>query len=152
LKVELDGQTLDKIPWPNDAELRLQNEGRQWRLVSKLSPALKGPRRYGPFKDAYRHHMLIVYGTRGTPEENAWAFNKARLDAELFWYRGNGSVDIIPDAAFNPGGAPDRGVILYGNADSNGAWPALLADSPVQVRRGEIKIGSRSDQGARWLA
>jgi dienelactone hydrolase len=147
LKVELDGQTLDKIPWPNDAELRLQNEGRQWRLVSKLSPALKGPRRYGPFKDAFRHHMLFVYGTRGTPEENAWAFNKARLDAELFWYRGNGSVDIIPDAAFNPGGAPDRGVILYGNADSNGAWPALLADSPVQVRRGEIKIGSRSSTG-----
>jgi hypothetical protein len=56
-------------------------------------------------------------------------------------------VDVIPDTAFNPGAAPDRGVILYGNADSNGAWPALLADSPVQVRRGEIKIGSRSSTG-----
>ena len=147
LKVELDGQTLDKIPWPNDARLWLQNEGGQWRLVSKLSPALKGPQRYGPFKDAFRHHMLFVYGTRGTPEENAWAFNKARFDAESFWYRGNGSVDVIPDTTFNPGAAPDRAVILYGNADSNGAWPALLADSPVQVRRGEVKLGARSSTG-----
>ena len=147
LKVELDGQTLDKIPWPSAPKLWLQREDGQWRLTSELSSARKGPHRYGPFKDAFRHHMLFVYGTRGTPEENAWAFNKARLDAESFWYRGNGSVDVIPDAAFNPGAAPDRGVILYGNADSNGAWPALLADSPVQVRRGEIKVGSRSSAG-----
>jgi dienelactone hydrolase len=147
LKVELDGQTLDRIPWPNDPKLWLQNEGGQWRLAGRLSPALKGSHRYGPFKDAFRHHMIFVYGTKGTPEENAWAFNKARLDAESFWYRGNGSVDVIPDAAFNPGATPDRGVILYGNADSNGAWPALLADSPVQVRRGEIKVGSRSLTG-----
>jgi dipeptidyl aminopeptidase/acylaminoacyl peptidase len=147
LKVELDGQTLDNIPWPNAPKLWLQNEGGHWRLTSKLSPALKGPLRYGPFKDAFRHHMIFVYGTKGTPEENAWALNKARFDAESFWYRGNGSVDVIPDAAFNPLTAPDRGVILYGNSDSNGAWPALLADSPVQVRRGEIRLGSRSSTG-----
>ncbi len=147
LKVELDGQTLDKLPWPSDAKLGLENEGSQWRLVSKLSSALKGPHRYGPFKDAFRHQVMFVYGTKGTPEENAWAFNKARFDAETFWYRANGSVEVVPDTAFNPHAAPDRGVILYGNADSNGAWPALLAESPVQVRRGEIKLGSRSSMG-----
>ena len=147
LKVDLDGQTLAEIPWPKDLKLWLQNEAGQWRLASKLSPALKNPLRYGPFKDAFRHHMIFVYGTKGTPEENAWAFNKARLDGESFWYRGNGSVDIVPDSAFKPAAAPDRSVILYGNADSNGAWPALLADSPVQVRRGEIKLGSRSSTG-----
>jgi dienelactone hydrolase len=147
LKVELDSQTLDRIPWPNDARLWLQNEDGQWRLASKLSPTLKNPLRYGPFKDAFRHHMLFVYGTKGTVEENNWAFNKARLDAESFWYRGNGSVDVIADTAFNPGAEPDRGVILYGSADSNGAWPPLLADSPVQVRRGEVRIGSRSSMG-----
>jgi dienelactone hydrolase len=147
LKVELDGQTLDKLSWPADLKLWLQNEGGQWRLTSKLSPALKGPQRYGPFKDAFRHNMIFVYGTRGTPEQNAWALNKARFDAESFGYRGNGSVSVIPDTAFNPRSAPDRGVVLYGNADSNGAWPELLADSPVQVRRGEIKVGSRTSTG-----
>jgi dipeptidyl aminopeptidase/acylaminoacyl peptidase len=147
LKVELDGQTLDKLSWPADLKLWLQNEGGQWRLTSKPSPALKGPQRYGPFKDAFRHYMIFVYGTKGTVEENAWALNKARFDAESFGYRGNGSVSVIPDTAFNPRSAPDRGVVLYGNADSNGAWPMLLADSPVQVRRGEIKVGSRSSTG-----
>jgi dienelactone hydrolase len=147
LKVELDGQTLDNIPWPTEPRLWLKQEGGQWRLTEKLSPALKGPQRYGPFKDAFRHRMIFVYGTQGTPEENDWALNKARFDAESFGYRGNGSVDVIPDTAFNPRTAPDRGVVLYGNADSNGAWPALLANSPVQVRQGEIKLGTRSSTG-----
>lgn len=158
LKVVLDGQTLDSIPWPNapssaaalrkvDARLWLEKEGGQWRVGSQPSPALKGPLRYGPFKDAFRHRMLFVYGTKGTPDENAWSFYKARFDAESFWYRGNGAVDVIADSAFDPAAAPDRGVILYGNADSNGAWPALLGDSPVQVRRGEVRIGARSSKG-----
>jgi predicted esterase len=143
LDIELDGQKLRQISWPKHGRLSLQNEDGQWRVAAELPPAMKGPHRYGPFKDAFRHHMIFVYGTAGTPGENAWAFNKARLDAESFWYRGNGSVDLVPDAAFSGNAEPNRGVILYGNADSNRAWPALLADSPVQVRRTEIRIGSR---------
>jgi len=143
LKVQLDGQTLDAIPWPAAAKLWLELRDEKWRLAGELSAAQKNPKRYGPFKDAFRHRMLLVYGTAGTPEENNWAFAKARFDAESFWYRGNGSLDVIPDTAFNPRAEPDRGVILYGNADSNRAWRALLGDSPVQVRRGEIKIGAR---------
>ncbi len=142
-KVELDGQT-NEIPWPTDAaKLWLRNEDGRWSVASKPSPALKSPLRCGPFKDAFRHRMIFVYGTKGTPEENSWAFDKARFDAEAFWYRGNGSVDVVPDTAFDPRAEPDRSVILYGNADSNGAWPALLGESPVQVSRGQVKIGGR---------
>ncbi len=147
LKVELDGQTLDPIPWPNAGQLWLENQAGQWRVAAEPAPALKGPRRSGPFKDAFRHRMLFVYGTGGTPAENAWAFAKARFDAESFWYRGNGSIDIIPDTAFQSRAEPDRGVVLYGNADSNRAWPALLGDSPVQVRHDAIRIGARTLSG-----
>src|SRR5207244_1569058 len=84
---------------------------------------------------------------KGTPAENAWAFAKARYDAECFWYRGNGSVDLLPDTTFNPAAERDRNVILYGNADTNAAWKPLLADSPVQVRRGRIRIGVREAPG-----
>jgi hypothetical protein len=91
--------------------------------------------------------MIFVYGTRGTPEENAWAFAKARYDAESFWYRGNGSIDVVPDTGFDPAQEPDRGVILYGHADSNGAWKALLGGSPVQIRRGRVQIGTREWTG-----
>ena len=142
-KIELDGQT-NNVPWPMHAhKLWLRNEDGHWSAASELSPAEKGPRRNGPFKDAFRHDMIFVYGTKGTPEENAWAFDKARFDAESFWYRGNGSVDVMPDTEFDPRSQPDRSVILYGNAASNGAWPALLGDSPVQVSRNEVKIGAR---------
>ena len=41
----------------------------------------------------------------------------------------------------------DRGVIVYGHAESNAAWSTLLADSPVQVRRGSVRIGRRELSG-----
>jgi len=148
LEVDLDGQKIEKIPWPqSEPVLWLMYDGKTWAVIPPPSPALKGPQRYGPFKDAFRHRMVFVYGTRGTPQENAWAFAKARYDAETFWYRGNGSVDMMADTEFDAAKDPDRGVILYGNADTNGAWSALLADSPVQVRRGEVRIGDQAETG-----
>ena len=93
----------------------------------------------------------MVHGTRGTAAENAWALGRARYDAELFWYRGNGSVDLVADSAFldpaRKAEFQDRGVIVYGHAESNAAWPTLLADSPVQVRRGSVRIGRRELSG-----
>src|SRR5262249_48180586 len=40
-----------------------------------------------------------------------------------------------------------RGVILYGHAESNAAWKALLGDGPVQVRRGLVQAGGRKETG-----
>jgi hypothetical protein len=37
-------------------------------------------------------------------------------------------------------------VVLYGNANSNAAWPALLGDGPVRVSAGSVKVGKRE-----WL-
>jgi hypothetical protein len=95
--------------------------------------------------------MLLVYGTRGTPEENAWAFARARYDAETFWYRGNGAMELCSDTEFaDPRESPhnrDRNVVLYGNADTNGAWNALLSDSPVVVRRSGVTAGDHTLPG-----
>src|SRR5262249_46767066 len=88
-----------------------------------------------------------VYGTGGTVEENAWAYAKARYDAEQFWYRGNGSIELVADREFDAATERDRGVILYGSAETNAAWSALLGDSPVQVRRGRVAIGDRELRG-----
>jgi len=148
IKIEVDGQTFEKIPWPEKKRIWLSRQDGKWSLSGEPSSAEKGPNRYGPFKEAFRNRVIFVYGTKGTPEENAWAFNKARFDAESYWYRGNGSVDVIADAMFDPTIEKDRGVILYGNADSNGAWATLLGNSPVQVRRGEIQVGERRVPGS----
>jgi pimeloyl-ACP methyl ester carboxylesterase len=147
VNLELDGQRLEKIAWPEKGKLWLQRSDGKWTVVGEPATALKGPHRYGPFKEVFRNRMVLVYGTKGTPEENAWAYAKARFDAETWWYRGNGAVDVLADTAFNADRDRERNVILYGHAESNAAWPALLGDSPVQVRRGQVRVGDRTEKG-----
>jgi dienelactone hydrolase len=147
VEVELDGKKLDKIAWPEKGRLWLERTGEKWAVVGEPAAALKGPRRYGPFKDAFRSRMVFVYGTKGTPEENAWSYAKARFDAETWWYRGNGAVDLVADTAFDADRERDRCVILYGHSESNAAWKPLLGDSPVQVRRGVVQVGDRKESG-----
>ena len=148
ITVELDGQTLAEIPYPDETgSLWLRRADDRWHRTQEPVRGHKGPHRYGSIKDELKHRFLLVYGTQGTPEENAWAFRKARQDAETFWYRGNGSVPILRDSALEPSRYADRTVVLYGNAGTNLAWPVLLSGSPVQVRRGQVQIGSRTLRG-----
>lgn len=141
--VELDGTKLEGVQADESGQLRFERRGGGWDKAGPVDAGLKGPRRAGPFKDAFRHRMVFVYGTVGTPEESAWSLAKARFDAESFWYRGNGAVEVMPDTAFDPARHRDRGVILYGHAEMNAAWAALLGGSPVQVHRGEVRVGDR---------
>ena len=140
----------DELPAPPTVKLPgYERSTDEWTYM--LSPAgtwlpidrggcNKSPTRNGPFKDAFRNRMQFVVGTNGTPEENAWALAKARYDAETFWYRGNGSIEIVRDTDFDPEAEPDRGVILYGNAATNGAWGDLLTGSPFWMDRGSVKL------------
>ncbi|WP_169981042.1 carboxylesterase family protein [Tautonia rosea] len=141
---ELDGDT-GETPWPNEGttiRLARSDDSEGWAVVPEPDATAKGPHRYGAFKDAFRHRVVLVYGTVGSEEENAWALARARYDAETFGYRGNGSIDVIPDVAFDPAADPDRNVVLYGHAESNAAWPSLLGDAPVVVERGRLRVGS----------
>jgi predicted esterase len=148
LTVELDGQKFEGLARPvAEPKLWFERAGGQWVASRAAAPSHKGPNRYGPFKEAFGQRMMFVYATQGTAAENAWAYAKARFDAETWWYRGNGAVDVLPDSAFEPTKEPDRGVVLYGNLDNNLAWSALLPQSPVQVRRGLVRIGSRELRG-----
>jgi hypothetical protein len=146
--VELDGQKFEGISHAVlEEKLWFERGDQGWARTSAPAPGMKGPQRYGPFKEAFGHRMMFVYATQGTASENAWAYNKARFDAETWWYRGNGAVDVVPDTAFKPAKEKDRGVVLYGNADNNAAWNVLLGQSPVQVRRGVVKVGDREQHG-----
>jgi hypothetical protein len=148
ITIGLDGQEITEIPWPKETgRIWLRRPGEKWSLTEATPPRIKGPHRNGPFKDAFRNRMVFVYGTQGTPEENAACFAKARYDAETFWYRGNGSVDVIPDTQFGLCEDRNLNVILYGNDDTNFAWHALLAESPVQIRRGAGRIGEKEFKG-----
>jgi len=148
LSIELDGSKVDGLATSADADrIWLARENDRWRQIDRPDSAHKGPHRYGTFKDAFRNRMVFVYSTRGTPEENRWSYAKARLDSETFWYRGNGSIDVVADSAFDLSAEPDRNVIVYGNADTNALWPALLESSPVQVERNALRVGTKVFEG-----
>jgi poly(3-hydroxybutyrate) depolymerase len=147
VRVDLDGTRLDAAP-SADGRIHLSREPSGWRSAEPWDPRQKNPMRSGGFKDAFRHRVVLVYGTGGTPDERARTFQKARFDAETFWYRGNGSVDVVSDKVFDPAQDRDRNVVLYGNADTNALWSRLLGGSPVEVRSTRIKVGERDFQGA----
>jgi hypothetical protein len=133
-------------------ELWLQKEIGRWTTRTEPAPTDKNPKRCGPFKDVFRNNVVLVFGTRGSAEENRWAFEQARYDAERFWYQGNGSMQVLSDLDFvkrtlaEEESSGRHNVVLYGNANTNTAWKMLLADSPVQVRNGSLSVGARTIQ------
>jgi hypothetical protein len=91
--------------------------------------------------------MVFIYGTGGNAAENNWSYEKARFDAETWYYRGNGAVDMVPDKDFDPAAYPDRGLVIYGNAAINNAWGKVLEGCPIRVDRESIRAGDRSWTG-----
>ena len=149
LQLTLDGQEITFVAKSDNDVLylrRAQTGG--WQTVgAPLTVKEKSATRNGTFKEPFDNRMVYVYGTTGTKEENAWSFNKARYDAEIWYYRGNGAVDIVPDKDFKPADYPDRGVILYGNASTNAAWKSLLNDCPIQAIKGQLQVGDKTYTG-----
>jgi predicted esterase len=147
VRITLDGSAVTYTVTGTRDTLYLIKDNGKWTTTAKPGLNQKGPHRYGTFKDAFNNNMVFVYGTTGTREENAWSFNKARYDAETWYYRGNGAVEIIPDKEFSPEKYKDRGIIIFGNKSNNAAWGAILSDCPIQVERNRISAGSKVLEG-----
>jgi dienelactone hydrolase len=117
--------------------------------------------RSGPFKRAFDRQAVLVYGTQGTPSENAWARAKALFDAQTFAYRGNGGFEVMSDVAYlealalpakRHGNSPiwalgERNVILYGNRDTHALWARYVPDNaPLDVSRGKVTARNASGE------
>jgi len=127
--------------------LYLAKQAGDWVITGKPGGEQKGPHRYGTFKEAFNNRIVFVYGTQGTTKENACNYNKAKYDAESWYYRGNGAVDIIADKEFTTANYKGRNIIIYGNATTNAAWNALLKNAPIQVTKNTIKAGDKIYRG-----
>lgn len=145
LTLDLDGVKLEDVSTAGKDELLLGRDDSGWSVVAEPDPIHKHPKRCGTFKEAFRNRFVLVYGTKGTPEENEWMMARARFDAETFWYRGNGSVDVFPDDKWSTI-AQDRNVIVYGNATVNAAWQELLGDSPASLERDQWNVGDERSE------
>jgi len=147
-ELSVDDQAIDDLPWPKQDHVWLRKVNGEWFVVDEPSNSLqKNPSRYGGFKDAFNHRFVLVYSTGGDESENSWCYNKARFDAETFYYRGNSAPDVIPDSQFSLEKFADRSVILYGNASTNKSWSLLMDDCPVRVERDSLQVGDRTFQG-----
>jgi len=151
---ELDGQTVSApLAGIKKQALSFQLLDGKWVSVGTAPLRFAGVRRH-LFKSAFRNLGVLVYGTHGTPEENAWALAKARFDAETFLYRGNGAFPMISDdealrtfGKLTGGSYLDRNFVLYGNASTNSAYGMLLKGSPIRVESGKLRVGSREERG-----
>lgn len=146
--VVIDGQTISDIKIPSDYKLYFAKENENWILSSAPSPKNKYPSRCGNLREAFNNNVIFVYGTNGNDEENKWAFEKAKLDAERVWYRGNSTVEVISDYQFNPVLYKDRSVILFGNSKTNSAYNLLLDDSPIKIDNKKISVGDKVYKGS----
>jgi hypothetical protein len=143
LTVSIDG--VEHALEPGATGVYLEQLSGAWRPSPPPTADLKSPARAGPFKDAFRNEMVFVVGTKGSAERSRALYHKARLDSEIFGYRGNGAVTIVRDVDFDQTGSGN--VILYGNADDNSVHAALLADGPIRVRDGALTVGDRTLEG-----
>ena len=168
IDVELDGQRLDGVAWSawtTNREPAVQKPGESiafergnehWQLVGPPDPTRKNTVRYGPFREAFNNRMLFVYATRGTdagerlgpapkpattPNSSGIAATARSMSSQT------PPTSNIRRSGARPADRRMRNVILYGHADSNAAWPDLLGQSPVQVSRGVVRVGSRELRG-----
>ncbi|GAB3937060.1 carboxylesterase family protein [Mucilaginibacter myungsuensis] len=148
IKVTLDGAMALNYTTKGDKDsIFIKKENNSWKLIAQPAFTEKGPHRNGTFKDGFNKRMLYVYGTGGTEQEKQWAENKARYDAESWYYRGNGAFDIISDKEYSKAKYPGRNVVLIGNATTNSAWKTLLFDCPINITKGSAKIGGKQWTG-----
>lgn len=145
VKVSIDGTEITQKA--GSTPLYLLNTSGKWAVHQAAPLSEKGPHRYGTLKDAFNHRMIFVYSTGGSKEENEWSYNKARYDAETWYYRGNGAMDIIADKDYSLEKYKDRGVIIYGNKTTNKAWKLLLGNCPIQVERNKVTAGGKEWTG-----
>ncbi|MEX0313598.1 MAG: alpha/beta hydrolase [Allomuricauda sp.] len=145
--LSIDGTTL-KVPTQGHAYYKKVED--VWTSTSKPLLKDKGPHRNGGFKDAFNNQMIFVYATKGSTAENDWYYNKARLDAETFYYRANGSVELVSDTDFNSKKYADRNIVIYGNKSNNTAWKKLLNNFPVQVENNRAMVNGKVVQGNQW--
>jgi poly(3-hydroxybutyrate) depolymerase len=139
-RLTIDGES---VPKGSSAKWLYQRQSNQWRLISSVPAEEKDAFRGGPFKEAFQKRMVFVVGTSGTEAENAWAFAKARYDAEQWYVRGNGAVDIVPDRLLSYSNTRQRNIVLYGHGAMNSAYSRLVGHAPIRVWRSNVRVGTK---------
>jgi dienelactone hydrolase len=140
--------TVDGRPVRGERPVELALTSAGWNPAPPAGPAEKSPERCGPFKRAFDRRFVLVHGTKGDDAEDRELFERARHDLCVWWYRANGTPDLLSDVEALAADLRGRNVILYGNADTNAAWKQYVGSScPLVAQRGALKLGERTWKG-----
>ena len=92
---------------PNSGTADLAGSGRHetWSAAAsdqRFSRLEKAPHRHGPFKDAFRNRYDLRRRYEGDARRGKGVEQWPGRDStpKTFWYRGNGSVDLVADTEF----------------------------------------------------
>ncbi|MHC4839447.1 MAG: carboxylesterase family protein [Planctomycetota bacterium] len=136
-----------RFAWPESGKLLVRIDANGISSAD-LSSANKNPNRCGMFKSVFDNDAVLVYGTSGSDELQAWAYNKVRYDAETMLSRGNASFEVVSDEEYLKGRFAGRNVVLYGNKDCNACWESLLSHCPLGVSNAGLSAESSEYKGS----
>lgn len=122
------------------APVELLRDADTWVKAEQSLAGEKSPERSGPFKRAFDRRFVLVHGAA-----DRLGASRARLDAQRWWYIGNGDCAVLTDEQFAMGDYSGRNVILYGNSETNRAWASVVPENcPIVLRQGEAVVNGES--------
>ncbi len=145
IHLSIDGQKLRLKPDGDNNYYFIRNERGRWEEVGAEEvignlPA-KREFRYGPWKQAFMHPFLLVYGTKGSEEETFWNLQLARFYAQAWWYRANGYTRIVADDEVTAEIENNYNIILIGSAKTNSYTDMIEKSLPIKLTNEGVMIG-----------
>lgn len=153
INLRINGQELKPRSSGKDS-LTICKKGRQFQLKKSGKQKLhqkefeaenigKSPSFFGPIKKGYFSPFILVYGTRGDSASTEINLHHARVEAQNWWWRGNGYVEIIPDIEVNSENIHRYNLILFGGPGTNAVTARIKRDLPISIKNDRLVIDGR---------
>lgn len=126
---------------------RFQIKQPQKQKLNKTQELRKTHEFFGPIKQAYFSPFILVYGTKGNPAATEINLHHARIEAQTWWRRGNGYVEIIPDAEVTKEIIERYNLILFGGAETNSITAKINNDLPISIKENQVYINNQVIKG-----
>jgi predicted esterase len=119
------------------------------RLHSELQ---KTPQCFGPMKQATFTPFVLVYGTTGDSASTAMLLHKARVQAQLWWRVGNGTVPVIADTEVTKQLFATKNLFLFGGPSLNRITARIAPRLPIGLDAAGARIEASMIRGEHLAA
>jgi len=150
INLKINGQEL-RYKLSGKESLTFSKKGSQFELKKSKKKKLlqkplgtknirKSPAFFGPIKKAYFSPFILIYGTQGNSDSTEINLHRARVEAQNWWLRGNGYVEIVPDTELNSEIIQRYNLILFGGSETNAVTAKIKKDLPISIKNNRIII------------